>query len=48
MPDKHKGPIRVGILGRGRSGLDIHANWFGQAQEFRGGNLLNTGKVAMG
>ena len=30
MPDKHKGPIRVGILGRGRSGLDIHANWFSQ------------------
>ena len=47
MPNEKKGPIRVGILGQGRSGLDIHANWFSQVQEFRGGNLLNTEKVAM-
>ena len=30
MPNDKKGPIRVGILGQGRSGLDIHANWFSQ------------------
>lgn len=28
MPAKSTGPIRVGILGQGRSGLDIHARWF--------------------
>ena len=28
MPTKSKGPIRVGIIGQGRSGLDIHARWF--------------------
>ena len=26
-----KGPIRVAILGQGRSGLDIHARWFTQS-----------------
>ena len=24
------GPIRVGVLGQGRSGLDIHCHWFGK------------------
>ena len=28
MAGKSKGPIRVGIIGQGRSGLGIHANWF--------------------
>jgi len=28
MPSKDKGPIRVGVLGQGRSGLDIHSRWF--------------------
>ena len=28
MAAKGKGPIRVGIIGQGRSGLSIHANWF--------------------
>jgi len=28
MPAKKKGPIRVAVLGQGRSGLDIHCNWF--------------------
>ncbi len=31
MPAKTKGPITVGILGQGRSGLDIHARWFAQS-----------------
>jgi predicted dehydrogenase len=28
MPGKKTDPVRVGILGQGRSGLDIHARWF--------------------
>ena len=28
MPAKKKSPIRVAVLGQGRSGLDIHCNWF--------------------
>ena len=28
---KAGGPIRVGILGQGRSGLSIHARWFEQS-----------------
>lgn len=28
MPSKSEGPIRVGVLGQGRSGLDIHSRWF--------------------
>jgi len=28
MAAKGKGPIRAGIIGQGRSGLGIHANWF--------------------
>ncbi|NKB67882.1 MAG: gfo/Idh/MocA family oxidoreductase [Candidatus Latescibacteria bacterium] len=31
MAAKPSGPIRVGILGQGRSGLDIHARWFNQS-----------------
>ncbi len=28
MPAKTNDPIRVGVLGQGRSGLDIHSRWF--------------------
>ncbi len=28
MPAKSTTPIRVGVLGQGRSGLDIHSRWF--------------------
>ena len=31
MPTPNKGPIRVGILGQGRSGLDIHTRWFARS-----------------
>jgi len=28
MPVKTRGPVRVAVLGQGRSGLDIHCRWF--------------------
>jgi predicted dehydrogenase len=31
MPAKNTGPIRVAVLGQGRSGLDIHCRWFSRA-----------------
>ena len=31
MASKSKGPVRVAVLGQGRSGLDIHCNWFARS-----------------
>ena len=30
-PKRSSGPLRVGVLGQGRSGLSIHCKWFEQS-----------------
>lgn len=30
-PKRRSGPLRVGVLGQGRSGLSIHCHWFEQS-----------------